>query len=62
MRKSGELFRDLECELEALTISMQLFIQILTKISEIQNVVKDNKDLLTIPDFRKSTTNTHNKL
>ncbi len=27
---------------------MQLFIQILTKISEIQNVVKDNKDLLTI--------------
>ncbi len=44
----GELFRDLECELETLTISMQLFIQILTKISEIQNVVKDNKDLLTI--------------
>jgi SRSO17 transposase len=44
----GELFRDLECELEALTISMQLFIQILTKISEIQNVVKDNKDLLQI--------------
>jgi hypothetical protein len=27
---------------------MQLFIQILTKISEIQNVVKDNKDLLQI--------------
>ncbi len=27
---------------------MQLFIQILTKISEIQNVVKDNKDLLNI--------------
>jgi len=44
----GELFRDLECELEALAISMQLFIQILTKISEIENVVKDNKDLLTI--------------
>jgi len=44
----GELFRDLECELETLAISMQLFIQILTKISEIQNVVKDNKDLLTI--------------
>ena len=40
----GELFRDLECELETLAISMQLFIQILTKISEIQNVVKDNKD------------------
>ena len=44
----GELFRDLECELETLAISMQLFIQILTKISEIQNVVKDNKDLLNI--------------
>ncbi|RRR20931.1 transposase, partial [Streptococcus anginosus] len=44
----GELFRDLECELETLAISMQLFIQILTKISEIQNVVKDNKDLLQI--------------
>jgi len=44
----GELFRDLECELETLAISMQLFIQILTKISEIKNVVKDNKDLLNI--------------
>ncbi|MDA3908857.1 MAG: transposase [Sulfurimonas sp.] len=44
----GELFRDLECELETLAISMKLFIQILTKISEIQNVVKDNKNLLTI--------------
>ncbi|KAB7883024.1 IS4 family transposase [Poseidonibacter ostreae] len=44
----GELFRDLECKLETLAISMQLFIQILTKISEIQNVVKENKDLLQI--------------
>ena len=44
----GELFRELECELETLAISMQLFIQILTKISEIQNVVKDNKYLLNI--------------
>jgi len=44
----GELFRDLECELESLAISMQLFIQILTKISEIQNVVKDNKNFLEI--------------
>lgn len=44
----GELFRDLECELESLAISMQLFIKILTKISEIQNVVKDNKNLLQI--------------
>ena len=44
----GELFRDLECELEALAISMQLFLEILTKISEIENVVKENKDILTI--------------
>jgi hypothetical protein len=44
----GELFRDLDCELETLAILMQLFIQILTKISEIENIVKDNKDLLTI--------------
>jgi hypothetical protein len=44
----GELFRDLECELETLAISMQLFIQILTKISEIENIVKENKNLLTI--------------
>ena len=44
----GELFRDLECELESLAISMQLFIKILTKISEIQNVVKENKNFLQI--------------
>ncbi len=44
----GELFRDLECELEALAISMQFFLEILTKISEIENVVKENKDILTI--------------
>ena len=44
----GELFRDLECELEALAISMQLFLEILTKIPEVENVVKENKDILTI--------------
>jgi len=44
----GELFRDLECELEALAISMQLFLKILTKISEIENIVKENKNILTI--------------
>ncbi len=44
----GELFRDLECELESLAILMQLFIKILTKISEIQNVVKENKNFLQI--------------
>lgn len=35
-------------EPQTLAISMQLFIQILTKISEVKNVVKDNKDLLNI--------------
>ena len=44
----GELFRELECELETLVISMHLFLQILTKIAEIENVVKKNKDLRTI--------------
>lgn len=44
----GELFWELECELEALAISMQLFLQILTNIAEIENVVKENKDLLRI--------------
>ena len=44
----GELFRDLECELEAMAISMQFFLEILTKISKIENVVKENKDILTI--------------
>lgn len=32
----GELIRELECELEALAISMQLFLQILTNIAEIE--------------------------
>lgn len=44
----GGLFRDLECELETLAISMQLFLKILTSIAEIEDVVKENKDLLKI--------------
>ena len=47
-RTLGELFKELECQLNALAISMQLFLQILTNITEIKNVVKDNKDMLTI--------------
>ena len=39
---------DLKSELKTLAISMQLFLEILTKISDIENVVKDNKDMLTI--------------
>ena len=44
----GELFWELECELEVLAISMQLFLQILTNIAQIENIVKENKDLLRI--------------
>jgi len=37
-----ELFRDLEYDLETLAISMQLFFQILLKISEIENFFNQN--------------------
>jgi hypothetical protein len=41
----GELFRDLECELETLVISMQLFLQILTNIANIHENLKTSKEL-----------------
>lgn len=41
----GELFRDLECELEALAISMQLFLQILTNVANINDNFKSSKEL-----------------
>ena len=41
----GELFRDLECELQALAISMQLFLQILTNIANIHQNLKGSKEL-----------------
>jgi ribosomal protein L24 len=41
----GELFRDLECELETLVISMQLFLQILTNIANIHQNLKTSKEL-----------------
>ena len=41
----GQLFRNLECELEALAISMQLFLQILTNIANISDNLKTNKGL-----------------
>jgi len=44
----GELFRDLECELQTLAISMERFLEILTAISEIGEIVKENKELLKI--------------
>ena len=44
----GQLFRDLECELEALAISMQLFLKILTNIANISDNLKTNKELRQI--------------
>jgi SRSO17 transposase len=41
----GELFRDLECELETLVISMPLFLQILTNIANIHENLKTSKEL-----------------
>ena len=41
----GELFRDLECQLETLAISMELFIKILEQLVQVQEIVKRNKDL-----------------
>ena len=44
----GNLFRDLECQLETLAISMELFLKILEQIIESQEIVKRNKDLQQI--------------
>ena len=44
----GELFRDLECELEALAISMQLFLEILTRLAQVDVIVKENTALTQI--------------
>ena len=41
----GELFRDLECQLETLVISMELFLKILEQLIESTQIVKRNKDL-----------------
>lgn len=41
----GRLFRDLECQLETLAISMELFLKILENLLQATEVVKRNKDL-----------------
>jgi len=41
----GNLFRDLECQLETLAISMELFLKILEQLIKSQEIVKRNKDL-----------------
>jgi transposase len=41
----GNLFRDLECQLETLAISMEFFLKILEHLIESREIVKRNKDL-----------------
>ena len=41
----GNLFRDLECQLDTLTISMELFLKILEQLIQSTQIVKRNKDL-----------------
>ncbi len=41
----GNLFRDLECQLETLAISMELFLKILENLLQATEIVKRNKDL-----------------
>ena len=39
------LFRDLECQLETLAISMEIFLKILEQLIQSAQIVKRNKDL-----------------
>ena len=41
----GNLFKDLECQLETLAISMELFLKILENLLQTTDIVKRNKDL-----------------
>ena len=52
----GGLFKDLECELHTLSISMQAFIEIMDKIAQIDDIVKRNKDFTSIITTLRSTT------
>ena len=52
----GNLFKDLECQLETLAISMELFLKILENLLQTTEIVKRNKDLeLTINVLRIHT-------
>ena len=55
----GNLFRDLECQLETLAISMELFLKILEQIIESQEIVKRNKDLEQIIHMLRVYTKKH---
>ncbi|WP_187648647.1 hypothetical protein [Nitrosophilus labii] len=52
----GELFRDLECQLEILTISMELFLIILENLLQAAEIVNRNKDLEQIIHFLRTHT------
>ncbi len=52
----GGLFKDLECELHTLSIAMQAFIEIMEKIAQIDEIVKNNKDFTNIIATLRSTT------
>ena len=52
----GGLFKDLECELYTLSIAMQAFIEIMDKIAQIDEIVKNNKDFTSIIATLRSTT------
>ena len=52
----GGLFKDLECELHTLSIAMQAFIEIMEKIAQIDEIVKNNKDFTSIIVTLRSTT------
>ena len=52
----GELFRDLECQLETLTISMELFLKILENLLQAAEIVKRNKDFEQIIHFLRTHT------
>ncbi|WP_187647651.1 hypothetical protein [Nitrosophilus labii] len=52
----GELFRDLECQLETLTISMELFLIILENLLQAAEIVNRNKDLEQIIHFLRTHT------
>jgi len=52
----GGLFKDLECELHTLSIAMQAFIEIMEKIAQIDDIVKNNKDFTSIISILRSTT------
>ncbi|ACZ11719.1 IS4 family transposase [Sulfurospirillum deleyianum] len=52
----GGLFKDLECELYTLSIAMQAFIEIMDKIAQIDEIVKNNKDFTSIIATLRSAT------